>query len=106
MRSAEAVASDGAMSRPGTGGCLASTFYIKHSAMLSPLLCGIAAYRLYGSPLQGGAFALLALSLMTLVWVLVSARRSEDGPSRLSTALSHIVTALGGFFLFVSFALP
>ncbi len=74
--------------------------------MLSPLLCGVAAFRLYGSPLEGAAFALLALSVTTTVWVALSASRSEDGPSRLSTALSHIFTALGCFFLFVSFALP
>ena len=72
--------------------------------MLGPLLCSIAAFRLWGSPLQTGSLVLLGLSLAALAWSLLSARTEADGPSRLATASQHITAALGGFFLFVSFA--
>ena len=73
--------------------------------MLGPLLCSIAAFRLWGTPLQTGSLVLLGLSLAALAWTLFSARPSGAGPSRLATASQHVTAALGGFFLFVSFSL-
>ena len=73
--------------------------------MLGPLLCAIAAFRLWGTPLQTGSLVLLGMSLAAFAWILFSARQGGAGRSRLATASQHVTTALAAFFLFVSFSI-
>jgi hypothetical protein len=60
-------------------------------------MCCASAYLLAGSPL---ATAALIVAGVNLAAVIVSATR-KSAPGRGLTALGHLTTALGGFFLFV-----
>jgi len=74
------------------------------SGLISIGVSAVAAYRLRSTPLWPVALGLLAagaaLAMAAWAWKL----RAEHVP-RLLTALTHVVTSLALFFLFVSFAL-
>jgi hypothetical protein len=74
------------------------------SSLVSVVICSLAVYRLRQTPLYVATLALLAVSLLAAAVTLLLERRAAR--SRLSTGLTHVSTALGAFFLFVSFALP
>lgn len=67
---------------------------------MSVIVCALAAYRLAGTPLEAAAWGPVVGSLACLVapWV------SRGGQGRGTTAVQHLSLALGGFLLFVSFA--
>ncbi len=74
--------------------------------MLAPALSAIAAFRLFGTPLQAASLVLLAASCAATAWRIIASRRADGEAPRPATALQHVFAALAAFFLFVSFTLP
>ena len=70
------------------------------------LVCVAAAYLLAATPLGTTALVVAVANAMVAVGSTAIAVRSDREPPRLLTAMGHVTTALGGFFLFVWFALP
>jgi len=75
--------------------------------VLGFLVCGLAAFRLWPAPppLSITAAVVAVVNLVSACAGIVAARRGRSAP-RVLTACQHVTLALGGFFLFVSFALP
>ncbi len=74
------------------------------SSLLSVGVCGLALYRLGATPLRVPSQVLLAVAILTALVPVVM--RSRDTLPRPLTGLRHVTTALGLFFLLVSFSLP
>jgi len=68
-------------------------------------ICVLAAFRLRVTPLWSAAAAVALVNAVAWCATAVLARAGRSA-SRALTALQHVTAALGGFFLFVSFALP
>ena len=69
------------------------------------LVCSTAAWRLYGTPLFGVALTLaVANGVFFAASVAYEVRREMAAP-KIMVALQHVCSGLGGFLLFVSFAL-
>lgn len=66
---------------------------------LGVLVCGTAAWLLAGTPLSVAALAVAAVNVAAATAQVALAKRGRG--ERLVTALGHLTTALGGFFLFV-----
>ena len=76
-------------------------------AALGFIVCVTAAYRLSAAPAPLSATAAgVAVANLLCMGTSVLASRGERRPPRALTGCQHVTTALGAFFLFVSFALP
>ena len=73
--------------------------------VLGFVICASAAYLLRQTPLFYTA-TVVACANVIVSAVVVIVTRKEVAPNRALTALRHVTTALGGFFLFVWFAMP
>jgi hypothetical protein len=69
------------------------------------VICALAAYLLRQTPLHAVAIGVACANLAVSILAVVSQRRGFE-PHRTVTALRHVTTALGGFFLFVWLSLP
>jgi hypothetical protein len=74
--------------------------------LLGLIICVAAAYLLAATPLATLAVVVAAANALVAVTATVSERRRGVEAPRALTALGHVTTALGGFFLFVWFKLP
>ncbi len=70
------------------------------------IICCAAAYLLTATPLRSFAIVNAVANAAVVVGSVLVERRSDGDPSRLITAFGHITMGLGGFLLFVWFALP
>lgn len=66
---------------------------------LGVLVCGAAAWLLAGTPLSVAALVVAVVNVAAAMAQLFIAK--WGGGERFVTALGHLTTALGGFFLFV-----